>query len=307
MKKLLRYILISVTIVILFIIGCEILLRKIPNDYNYKAKYLKENGNNIEILILGSSHTFYGLNPKKFSTRTFNAAYSSQTLNLDYEIFEKNKKNLKTLNTIIIPISYFTFTTQLDDFSENKMKFYNIYWNVKTGYSDLNKNYEIFSEPIDVNYNRIKNYISKRSNDITIDEKGYIKKRFEPKWDDKENSIKAFKRHRNNMGSIKVQNVIKNHYQYMESMIKYAKDNQIRVILLTTPTTDNYKNQVIRTPQYFNVKNNFNKLSKHDNVIVADYFINNQDFDLSDFKDSDHLSAKGADKLSEKINNYLKK
>ena len=55
----------------------------------------------------------------------------------------------------------------------------------------------------------------------------------------------------------------------MENIIKYANDNQIRVLLLTTPTTDNYKNYVIQTPQYFNLKNNFKKLSKYENVIVA--------------------------------------
>lgn len=307
MKIFLRILYGLILFVLLFFLGVEMFLRKIPNDYSYKSKYLKENGSQIETLILGSSHTFYGLNPKKFSSNTFNVAHSSQTLNLDYEIFEKNKSNFSKLKTIIIPISYFTFTAQLDDFSEKKLKFYNIYWKIPTGYNDFDKNYELFAEPIDVNYNRIKNYIVNRTNDITIDEKGYIKKRFEPEWNDTENSLKAFKRHRYNMGSIKVQNVIKKHYLYMENIIKYANDNQIKIVLLTTPTTDNYKNYVIQTPQYFNLKNNIEKLSHYDNVIIADYFINNQDFELSDFKDSDHLSAKGADKLSEKINNYLKK
>ncbi len=300
-----RYIFIIISIILLFIFGWEFILRQIPNDYNYKSNYIKENGSKIETLILGSSHTFTGLNPNKFKSNTFNAAYSSQTLNLDYEIFEKNKKHLTNLKTIIIPISYFTFTSQLDDFAEKKIKFYNIYWNIQTGYSDLNKNFELVAEPIDVNYTKIINYIKLRNYNITIDGKGYIKQRFEPKWNDEENSLKAFKRHRANMGTQKVRNVIKTHYHLLENIIKYTKEHNISVVLLTTPTTDLYKDYVIKTPQYFNLKQNVEKLSNNENVLFIDYFINNKDFKLKDFKDSDHLSADGANKFSIKVDSIL--
>lgn len=302
-----KYLLIAVSLIVMIFVGAEFLLRKIPNDYSYKAKYLQENGSEIETLILGSSHTFYGLNPNKFSSNTFNAAHSSQTLNLDYEIFKKNKSNLPRLKTIIIPISYFTFTTQLDDFNEKKLKNYNIYWNIPTGYSDLNKNFELVAEPIDINYNRIKNYLKRKRNDITIDENGYIKNRIEPKWNDSINSLKAFKRHRSNMSSKKVQKVISTHYHLLEKIISYADDNNIKIIILTTPTANTYKNYVIKTPQYFNLKNNVEKLDKYDNVIVADFFLNNKDFEMIDFKDSDHLSAIGADKLSLKVDSIINK
>ncbi len=142
----------------MIIIGIEQTLRKIPNDYKYKADYLKENGKQIETLILGSSHTFTGLNPKLFTNKTFNAAHSAQSLDLDYKIFEQNRKYLPNLKTIIIPISYFSFTKQLNNFNQKKLKYYSIYWKIDINNNDFNLNYEIFSEPIDVNYNRIKDY-----------------------------------------------------------------------------------------------------------------------------------------------------
>lgn len=68
-----------------------------------------------------------------------------------------------------------------------------------------------------------------------------------------------------------------------------------------------YKNYVTSTAQYFNLVRNTRKLkNKYKNVIWLNYLENNEDFELSDFKDSDYLSAKGANKLSEKINNILK-
>ncbi|MGV0937440.1 hypothetical protein [Empedobacter falsenii] len=305
MKKLLRFII--PLFIIVTIIGIEQTLRKIPNDYKYKADYLKENGKQIETLILGSSHTFTGLNPKLFKNKTFNAAHSAQSLDLDYKIFEQNRKYLPNLKTIIIPISYFSFTKQLNDFNQKKLKYYSIYWNIDINNNDLNLNYEFFSEPIEVNYNRIKDYWIEDKNNFTIDTNGYIKKRYEPSWNDSIYAKKTFERHRANLNSNQIQRIIKTHYHDLEQIIKQAKSNNIKVVLLATPTTNLYKNYVIKTPQYFNLKNNINRLSKYDNVIFIDYFINNENFTKKDFKNSDHLNAKGADKLTFKVDSIMNK
>ena len=133
MRKFLRIILIIFSLVILFLIGSEFLLRKIPNDYNYKANYLSKNGADIETLILGSSHTFYGLNPNYFSTKTFNAGHSSQSLDLDYLVFKKYYKKMNNLKNVIIPISYFSYPFTLNEGkSLDKITNYNIYYNVNT-------------------------------------------------------------------------------------------------------------------------------------------------------------------------------
>ena len=109
------------------------------------------------------------------------------------------------------------------------------------------------------------------------------------------------------MNSNQIQHIIKTHYHDLEQIIKQAKSNDIKVVLLATPTTNLYKNYVIKTPQYFNLKNNINRLSEYDNVIFIDYFINNKSFSKKDFKNSDHLNAKGADKLTFKVDSIMNK
>jgi hypothetical protein len=52
----------------------EFLLRNIPNDYKFKKAYLDENAEEVETLILGNSHAFFGVNPQYFSTNAFNAS-----------------------------------------------------------------------------------------------------------------------------------------------------------------------------------------------------------------------------------------
>ena len=75
----------------LIIIGClmEGLLRQIPNVYRFKRNYLDENSNKIEVLFLGNSHSYFGLNPDCIAKRSFNAGHVSQTLDYDLEIIRK--------------------------------------------------------------------------------------------------------------------------------------------------------------------------------------------------------------------------
>ena len=66
MKKFLLYILKIILPILFFFLVLEIAIRNIPNDYKLKQKYLQQNTAEINTLILGSSHTYYGLKPNLF-------------------------------------------------------------------------------------------------------------------------------------------------------------------------------------------------------------------------------------------------
>ena len=107
MKKfILKTIFFLLPILVLAVI-MEISLRAIPNDYKQKRNYMDSHSDEIEVLVLGSSHSLYGINPKYFSQKTYNMAYVSQSLDLDYKILEKYYNRFKNLKTIIVDISYF--------------------------------------------------------------------------------------------------------------------------------------------------------------------------------------------------------
>ena len=67
----------------------EVLIQNIPNEYSYKKSYLDSNSNEIEVLFLGSSHVYYGVNPEYISANSFNASHIAQTLDYDYAILKK--------------------------------------------------------------------------------------------------------------------------------------------------------------------------------------------------------------------------
>ena len=77
MRKFSIKTLLFVVPILLLAVIIEIFLRLIPNDYLHKKKYLDAHSCDIETLILGSSHSFYGIDPNYFSNNTFNAKKDS--------------------------------------------------------------------------------------------------------------------------------------------------------------------------------------------------------------------------------------
>ena len=89
-------------------ISFEFLLRNIPNDYTYKRNYLDNNAKEIEVLYLGNSHILYGINPVFSKYKSFNCAHGSQSLNYDFAILNKYKKQWKKLKLIVVPVTLVT-------------------------------------------------------------------------------------------------------------------------------------------------------------------------------------------------------
>ena len=91
MRRFIQKVMLFASPLFLFVVASELIIRRIPNDYSYKNAYLRDNAGDVEVLVLGSSHGFYGVDPVCFSRRGFNASHLSQSLDYDYFIFSKFK------------------------------------------------------------------------------------------------------------------------------------------------------------------------------------------------------------------------
>ena len=106
-KFVIRFVLVILVPVGVFLLVYEIAYRNIPNSYRMKDNFLKHEASGCEILVLGSSHAFFGINPSYFSRSAFNAANVSQDLRHDGFIFQKYLPYLPNLKWVIHPVSYF--------------------------------------------------------------------------------------------------------------------------------------------------------------------------------------------------------
>ncbi|KRB54162.1 hypothetical protein [Flavobacterium sp. Root186] len=305
MKKFIIKSILFLIPVLLFTIFLENLIRSVPNDYSIKKEYLDKNSAKIEVLILGSSHTYFGIDPKYITAKTFNSAYISQSVDYDFEILKKYKTRFKQLKYIVIPIDYFSLYSRLEEGTEKwRIKNYNVYYNVNSsGPFKLSNHFELLNGKVSDNIMRVNLHYKEHKNDnITCNGSGWgtIYK--------SENSINltetgkaAAKRH-----TINIQDNIyyKENIKTIKSIIQLAEEINVKVIFITSPAYKTYTanlepNQLKGTIGFMN------KTSKDNRNVMYYNLLEDKSFIDKDFYDADHLNEIGAKKLSLKINNII--
>ena len=63
---------------LIFFTWAEFRLSSMPNSYSQKLSLLEKTATNIEVLVLGSSHALYGINPSLFRYAGINMAQHAQ-------------------------------------------------------------------------------------------------------------------------------------------------------------------------------------------------------------------------------------
>lgn len=285
----------------------EFFLRAIPNDFSFKKYHLESSQDKIEILILGSSHTYVGLDPKLFSAPTYNLAYSSQTLDLDEKLFDQFKNQLPQLKTVIIPISYFSYVLCLEDGSSaHKIKNYNIYYSIYSHTLDWKNQTEIFHQPLSTSLYRLEKYIEDPTNEIKVDRNGFISKRYvKQDIDSIESAEHAVANHSKNLKDTLTQNRIASNLKALQSIITWCNANDVKVILLTSPVMRFYIDRLNKV-QYNHMKQTTQQVvEQYPAVEWWNYMDSTRLFLPEDFQNADHLSQKGAQKWSKLINTKL--
>jgi len=301
MRKFLKYITIFLFPIILTGIFFEVLIRRIPNDYEYKKSYLDHHAKDVNILFLGSSHVYYGIDPKYIKS-SFNAGYISQSFDYDLEILRKYANKWTHLKYIVIPVDYFSFYGRLENSPEAwRAKNYRIYYDINTDHKLFNGT-EMLSNKLDVNLAHLYSYYLKGENDISCSNLG---------WG---SSYKAI----NHKDLIKsgetaaARHTAKDNLQYstnlrlLDEIIAFAEQKHINILLFTSPAYKSYvshlsKNQLNTTLSTIQKLNGAHRAIKYYNLLQ------DSAFHAQDFYDGDHLNEIGAKKLSLKMNVLLNK
>ena len=222
-------------------ISMEFLIRNIPNDYEYKKEFLDANSDDIEVLFFGSSHTYYGVNPKYISGKAFNASHISQSIDYDYEILKKYKEKLKMLKYIVVPIDYFTLFSRVSTGGEAwRVKNYGIYYGIKKEYN-INEYSEILTIKPSLNMQRIYSYYLNKKSPLTSSVLGYGINNKKQMDLEKTGKIAA-KRHTKSDKKYFEKNKI-----ILQKMIDIVKRKKVKVILYTSPA---YRTYVSNTDTY---------------------------------------------------------
>lgn len=290
---LVRVLLLGFPVGLLLLIG-ELALRNIPNDYSFKRAYLDDNASDLNTLVLGSSHSYRGINPKFLEQPAFNAAMVSQSLDYDLKILEKYESNLHNLETIILPISYHSLFSSLKTGVENwRAPYYNIYYKIgnplkfeilsRKGSSSLLKMFDFYF--LDVKF-------------IKTDSLGWSPRSLKVDVEELNSSgIKAAQRHtKDNFDLFQLENLNK--------INALANRNNWKLVLVTFPVYGSYIENLNKEQLKLAIYQCQEMAKLNDNVIYFN-LINADTFNAIDFYDADHLNKDGANKLSRLLNNKL--
>jgi len=302
--ELLLYMLIPILTILVIL---ELLLRNVPNDYSFKNKWLTENSSKTKILILGTSHTYFGINPDYFEKRAFNAAEPSQTLKYDYSIFNKFHERMDSLEYIILPISFFSLYSKLENVEPLRVKKYFLYYDFK--YQEFS--YDNCFQLSEINYKNmnskkwkhLRNTIAGNENDIFCNNLGfgirYSTKNKHLNWQ-KRGPIVAQEHMKESDSKTLTENE-----GYVQSIITMAAKKNIKVILITTPTWQTYSENLNKIQLSYTMKFCNSMKEKFSNVSYIN-MLNDKRFGETDFYDPDHLCDVGAKKFTKILNDTLR-
>ncbi len=302
MKRFIISVIIFILPLVLLFTILEYVIRNIPNDYSFKKNHIIDKGNEIETLILGSSHTFMGVNPEYFQSVAFSLANTSQSLFYDKELLMEYNDYMPNLKKVIIPISYFSLSHKLDKGEENGRKYdYLHYMNCKTKILS-NKNVKYYSAFLAKGFSKssraIKNYVFKGKTPISCNSYGWCTSySYSKRHDLKSTALTAAKRHEN--GSLDFSENVK----HLEEIINFSRLHNFEVVLINTPTTkyyyDNLDSQ--KLAKIFKTCSDISEI----NSIKYFNFSHDKCFTEEDFYDGDHLNDRGATKFSKLLNDKI--
>ena len=276
----------------------EGLIRSIPNDYSYKKDYLDKYSDSVNVLLLGNSHTYYGIIPSLMQGKVFNASHSSQTLYCDKAIMEKYESNWKSLKYIVLSLDYNSLVANSSkDIYKRARIGYNLYYgiNVSTNLFDY---FEFTNQSPVKSVERIKNYYLLGNSEITCTPYGF---RYIPR---KQRSLSSTGVKYAAQHTKTDFDAVQTNKQNLKSIIDFASKNNVNVLLYSAPAYKTYVKMIDSTQLSIIIEEGKQLSQEFTNVKYVN-FLNDTSFVEYDYFDANHLNKSGAIKLTKRINCLL--
>jgi len=283
----------------------EFAIREIPNEYSTKYENFRKRIPETQILILGSSHALRGINPHCFELDTYNMAMVAQGIRMDHDILLKYGKDFNKLRYVFVSISYFTLSQKITSGElAKRLCFYRFFYGL---------NFKELS-PYSINHYSLESAIGFHDSLVDVaryltgdriiacDSLGWLGEAgilVQELSDLGKDAALTAARHED--GSLD----FTANLGLLKEMCHWSQQKDVELILVNTPKTPWYIRNLSKR-----------KMEKIDVVIknLCDEFPNvhyfnfqsDRRFLISDFRNSDHVNMRGAQKLSLLLNDYLK-
>jgi len=301
MKRLIIKLIIFILPIFVIAVGMEIYLRNLPNDYRFKREQIESKDTLIKTLILGGSHSFYGINPGFMEKTAFNLAYVSQSVYFDDLLFHKYIDSLPELEDVIMMVAYPTLSHRFNEGEEAWRKFnYFRYFDVDPPRNQFYQKYylELFNIPFKESVRKVYRNIRGKSN-ITCTETGWcFKYKQQESQDLDKTGLEAAIRHENSSLDFTWS------CGYLNDIIELCYRKKIALYLITFPTWEGYRKN-LNKEKFDKMVCTCTELDEKYHHVKYFNFSEDPRFVMEDFYDGDHLNDQGAEKFTRIINALL--
>lgn len=287
------------------LIYVEYRLSTLNTVYYAKRVALEAAIDDIEVLILGSSNTVFGIKPEALSQKAYNLSFLGNGMSFDALLLHKYAERMNSLRVVVLTVNYFTMGMDYATFSQSwRQYFLRQNFGIPLAPPGLSPYYFTqWTEPR--NFSRIALYGNRASAyagsqhhelvDMMTNPSGWFDSGDVP-GDEKTKELGRAAAEAHN-ASVDVSNYDRN-LAYWSDLADFLKHRGVKLVIVQLPTDVSYWSNLDKT----NVKVMRQKLtdfaSAH-GIRFADYGMDPR-FGLDDFTPvmPDHMNARGAERFS---------
>lgn len=320
MKKFFVRLLVFVALVALMLFVLEMGFRLKPTAFKNKYAGLEKYAPEIEILVLGHSHSDQGFNSKITRRRSYNMAMGFQHIYFDDCVTARFLDRMDSLKCVVVTPSYFHFYYSLDDLKELSgenlfnMVHFHLYWNVDSLPSGKipscvpKYNLEVLNNPVSSYVQMFKYYLHgglKSLGSVYADPYGY----HEPDVTVSEEFLDADGIHRardhqpHYDGEAPEFQLTENYFIY-DRLVKRCAEKGVKVAVVMFPCWHTYVEN-LDSFQLSGTRRMLQELAlTNDNCEVFDHMTDDR-FVAGDFQDGIHLNKTGAEKITRMLEDEI--
>lgn len=271
-------------------------LRAIPTQFSIKASSIEAKRDSIQVLVVGSSNTANGIQPKFFRVPGFNLGFPAQSVWYDAQ-FALKYQHLPNLKLVIFGLHYPTIKERLSDTPDSYRQFF------YERFSGLPP--EELADVFDIRRLSITpiyaNLALRGANfgNSKVDEFGWM-----PNEGLLTNPSDAGAQARlTYLKTIMKDSNVKRNVEILSGTVETLRKNNVQVALIILPVTNAFVRNA-NSVELDLVVETIELLSKKYGILTKNYLESDR-FMNQDFSDYDHLNPNGAAKLSRIIDEEL--
>lgn len=299
MKGLATRIFWVIAFVVMMLACCEGLVRHYPNSYSLKAAWLATHAHEATTLVMGSSRSYYGINPHLLGQQAFSVANVSQ--NPEYDLFllqQYYNNNKHQLRNVILDIGFTgLFNGPLEDDEWGRAIYYRVYMDYDKHSRWSRYGFECCNmRQVNKKFLPALRYLLTGHAEVNCDSLGFGIPTTRPDEVNLSSLQASADRVFSQYSGIHWEYVLRNRAD-LERVAAFCQQHGIQLFVVSTPVWQGYQRRIGGT-ELAVLDSTCRILSQKYGAVCRDYASDPRFSDIENFSDCSHLSRLGADRLT---------